>query len=77
MYGMVKAVVEEQIRRIESGRKDWRIVMRPDHGHVIAECSMAGEKELTMAVLYVQVSESMGIIPLASPTPSTFRPLRR
>ena len=36
MYNMVKAVVEEQIRRIESGRKDWRIVMRPDHGHVIA-----------------------------------------
>ena len=36
MYNMVKAVVEEQIRRLESGRKDWRIVMRPDHGHVIA-----------------------------------------
>ena len=36
LYNMVKAVVEEQIRRLESGRKDWRIVMRPDHGHVIA-----------------------------------------
>ncbi len=30
--------------------KTIRVTMPHDHGHVIAECSMAGEKELTMAV---------------------------
>ncbi len=30
--------------------KTFKVTMPHDHGHVIAECSMAGEKELTMAV---------------------------
>lgn len=33
MYGVVKALIEEQQHRITSGRKDHRIPMRPDHGH--------------------------------------------
>ncbi len=37
MYELVKAVEEEQIRRINEGREDWRIPMRPDHGHVILD----------------------------------------
>lgn len=37
MYELVKAIEEEQIRRIEEGRADWRIPMRPDHGHVIMD----------------------------------------
>ncbi|SHJ14562.1 mannonate dehydratase [Arenibacter nanhaiticus] len=33
MYGVVKALVEEQLKRSEQGRKDIRMPMRPDHGH--------------------------------------------
>lgn len=33
MYGVVKEVVEEERRRKAEGRADWRIPMRPDHGH--------------------------------------------
>jgi mannonate dehydratase len=33
MYSVMKALVEEQQKRIESGRKDTRMPMRPDHGH--------------------------------------------
>ena len=33
MYSLVKAVLEEQQKRIRSGRKDRRMPMRPDHGH--------------------------------------------
>lgn len=33
MYAVVKALVEEQQYRISSGRKDYRMPMRPDHGH--------------------------------------------
>lgn len=33
MYGVVKALIEEQRHRITSGRKDHDIPMRPDHGH--------------------------------------------
>jgi mannonate dehydratase len=33
MYGVVRAVVEEQRRRRQEGRPDHRIPMRPDHGH--------------------------------------------
>jgi mannonate dehydratase len=33
MYGMVRAVAEEQQRRQQEGRADHRIPMRPDHGH--------------------------------------------
>lgn len=32
MYPVVKALLKEQIRRKESGRKDFRIPFRPDHG---------------------------------------------
>ena len=32
MYELVKAICEEQIRRKNEGRSDWRIPFRPDHG---------------------------------------------
>ena len=37
MYGMIKAISEEQIRRLEAGRKDWRLPVRPDHGHTMLD----------------------------------------
>lgn len=33
MYGVMKALVEEQQKRVSSGRKDFRMPFRPDHGH--------------------------------------------
>ncbi|UII23191.1 mannonate dehydratase [Fulvivirga ligni] len=33
MYGVMKALVNEQNRRVAAGRKDARMPMRPDHGH--------------------------------------------
>lgn len=33
MYGVMKALVLEQKGRMESGRKDYRLPFRPDHGH--------------------------------------------
>jgi mannonate dehydratase len=33
MYSVIKALLEEQQKRKESGRKDHRLPMRPDHGH--------------------------------------------
>lgn len=33
MYAVIKAILEEQQKRIQSGRKDHRLPMRPDHGH--------------------------------------------
>jgi mannonate dehydratase len=33
MYGVMKALVLEQKSREESGRKDYRLPFRPDHGH--------------------------------------------
>lgn len=33
MYEVVKALLEEQRKRIGAGRKDHRLPMRPDHGH--------------------------------------------
>jgi len=33
MYGVMRALVLEQKNRIESGRKDYRLPFRPDHGH--------------------------------------------
>ncbi len=33
MYGVMKALVQEQHGRIASGRKDYRLPFRPDHGH--------------------------------------------
>ncbi len=33
MYGVMKSLVEEQLKRDKEGRKDNRMPMRPDHGH--------------------------------------------
>lgn len=33
MYGVMKALVQEQEKRKKAGRKDLRMPMRPDHGH--------------------------------------------
>ena len=33
MFGVVKALIEEQILRQKNGRKDMRMPFRPDHGH--------------------------------------------
>ena len=33
MYAVIKAVLVEQKRRAGTGRKDFKIPMRPDHGH--------------------------------------------
>ncbi len=37
MYGMVRAIHEEQIRRLKAGRGDWRLPFRPDHGHTMLD----------------------------------------
>ncbi|MCL4113023.1 UNVERIFIED_CONTAM: hypothetical protein GTU68_064153 [Idotea baltica] len=37
MYGIVKSVLTEQIRRKKEGRSDWQIPMRPDHGHLMLD----------------------------------------
>ena len=37
MYGLVKAIIEEQMRRKKAGRADWRIPFRPDHGHTMLD----------------------------------------
>ncbi|MEJ2005103.1 MAG: mannonate dehydratase, partial [Cyclobacteriaceae bacterium] len=33
MFSVMKSLLEEQSRRLEEGRKDTRLPMRPDHGH--------------------------------------------
>lgn len=33
MYAVVKAILEEQQKRVKAGRADRRLPMRPDHGH--------------------------------------------
>ena len=33
MYGVMKALIEEQKKRVENGRADLRMPFRPDHGH--------------------------------------------
>lgn len=33
MYAVMKALVQEQQKRIQQNRKDYRMPMRPDHGH--------------------------------------------
>lgn len=33
MYGVMKALIEEQVKRKEQGRKDLKMPFRPDHGH--------------------------------------------
>jgi mannonate dehydratase len=35
MYGVMKALVTEQQRRVDEGRTDHRMPMRPDHGHLM------------------------------------------
>ncbi len=35
MYGVMKALLIEQKRRVDEGRKDTRMPMRPDHGHLM------------------------------------------
>jgi mannonate dehydratase len=35
MYGVIKALLVEQKRRMESRRDDYRMPMRPDHGHLM------------------------------------------
>lgn len=37
MYAVVKAVLEEMKRRKASGRKDWQLAFRPDHGHTMLD----------------------------------------
>ena len=37
MYGLVKAIIEEQVRRKKAGRADWRLPFRPDHGHTMLD----------------------------------------
>ena len=33
LVSVMKAIIEEQLRRKQTGRKDYNIPMRPDHGH--------------------------------------------
>ena len=35
MYGVMKALIVEQKHRVDEGRKDRRMPMRPDHGHLM------------------------------------------
>jgi mannonate dehydratase len=37
MVAVVIALTREEIRRQQAGRRDWRIPMRPDHGHLLAD----------------------------------------
>lgn len=34
---VILALLDEQARRIEEGREDWQIPLRPDHGHLLAD----------------------------------------
>ncbi len=37
MYEVVKALLEEMASRKKAGRADWRLAMRPDHGHTMLD----------------------------------------
>ena len=37
MYGLVNAIIDEQLRRQREGRADWRLPFRPDHGHTMLD----------------------------------------
>lgn len=37
MYAVLKAAIEEMKHRKDEGRADWRMVLRPDHGHVMLD----------------------------------------
>lgn len=44
MYGVMKALLTEQKRRIDEGRKDIRLPFRPDHGHKMLDDLNAGKR---------------------------------
>ena len=37
MAAVILALMKEEARRRKEGRTDWRIPMRPDHGHLLAD----------------------------------------
>jgi mannonate dehydratase len=37
MYQVVRALIEEMRKRKESGREDWQLPFRPDHGHTMLD----------------------------------------
>ena len=37
MAAVILALMKEEVRRRKEGRADWRIPMRPDHGHLLAD----------------------------------------
>ena len=37
MASVILALMKEEVRRRKEGRADWRIPMRPDHGHLLAD----------------------------------------
>jgi mannonate dehydratase len=37
MVGVIMALMKEETRRKNEGREDWRIPLRPDHGHLLAD----------------------------------------
>ena len=44
MFGVMKALVEEQQKREREGRKDFRMPFRPDHGHRMLDDLQEGKK---------------------------------
>jgi mannonate dehydratase len=44
MYGVMRALLTEQKRRIEVGREDYRLPFRPDHGHRMLDDLKSGKK---------------------------------
>jgi mannonate dehydratase len=37
MYAIVRILLEEQSARRRTGRSDWQIPFRPDHGHMMLD----------------------------------------
>lgn len=37
MPAVVRALLEEQVARRRAGRRDWRVALRPDHGHMMLD----------------------------------------
>lgn len=37
LVAVVQALLQEQASRLKAGRKDWRLALRPDHGHKILD----------------------------------------
>lgn len=44
MFGVMKALLTEQQRRVDEGRKDIRLPFRPDHGHKMLDDLNAGKR---------------------------------